>query len=127
MKQHNVGSTLCVLCWMCGLNAVVCLNYWAGVCCLRLTQTSLMSGSCSDTLDASMYRCSNTHIMHHMYHIYYMELISLCINCLQTTFSLNKCEISTVRFLVKPCSAELLQLYFSSFEAGIANPISSFK
>ena len=26
-----------------------------------------------------------------------------------------------------PCPAELLQLYFSSFEAGIANAISSFK
>ena len=26
-----------------------------------------------------------------------------------------------------PCPAELFQLYFSSFEAGIANAISSFK
>ena len=26
-----------------------------------------------------------------------------------------------------PCPAELLQLYFSSFEAGIANAIASFK
>ena len=26
-----------------------------------------------------------------------------------------------------PCPAELFQLYFSSFEAGIANEISSFK
>ena len=26
-----------------------------------------------------------------------------------------------------PCPAELLQLYFSSFEAGIANAISSLK
>ena len=26
-----------------------------------------------------------------------------------------------------PCPAELLQLYFSSFEAGIADAISSFK
>ena len=29
--------------------------------------------------------------------------------------------------IVNPCPAELLQLYFSSFEAGIANAISSFK
>ena len=29
--------------------------------------------------------------------------------------------------LSKPYPAELLQLYFSSFEAGIANAISSFK
>ena len=28
---------------------------------------------------------------------------------------------------INPCPAELLQLYFSSFEAGIANAISSFK
>ena len=28
---------------------------------------------------------------------------------------------------VNTCPAELLQLYFSSFEAGIANAISSFK
>ena len=28
---------------------------------------------------------------------------------------------------VNPCPAELLQLYFSSFEAGIANAISSLK
>ena len=31
------------------------------------------------------------------------------------------------RIRVNPCSAELFQLYFSSFEAGIANAISSFK
>ena len=29
--------------------------------------------------------------------------------------------------ILNPCPAELLQLYFSSFEAGIANAISSFK
>ena len=29
--------------------------------------------------------------------------------------------------LINPCPAELLQFYFSSFEAGIANAISSFK
>ena len=29
--------------------------------------------------------------------------------------------------IINPCPAELLQLYFSSFEAGIANAISSFK
>ena len=28
---------------------------------------------------------------------------------------------------VNPCPAELLQLYFPSFEAGIANAISGFK
>ena len=28
---------------------------------------------------------------------------------------------------INPCPAELLQLYFSTFEAGIANAISSFK
>ena len=28
---------------------------------------------------------------------------------------------------LNPCPAELLQLYFSSFEAGIASAISSFK
>ena len=28
---------------------------------------------------------------------------------------------------LNPCPAELLQLYFSSFEAGIANAIPSFK
>ena len=31
------------------------------------------------------------------------------------------------RLHFNPCHAELLQLYFSSFEAGIANAISSFK
>ena len=29
--------------------------------------------------------------------------------------------------VINPCPAELLQLYFSSFEAGIANAISSSK
>ena len=29
--------------------------------------------------------------------------------------------------ILNPCPAELLQLYFSSFEAGIATAISSFK
>ena len=32
-----------------------------------------------------------------------------------------------VKWKLNPCPAELLQLYFSSFEAGIANAISSFK
>ena len=38
---------------------------------------------------------------------------------------------STIRLagmpVLNPCPAELLQLYFSSFEAGIAYAISSFK
>ena len=29
--------------------------------------------------------------------------------------------------MFNPCPAELLQLYFSSFEAGITNAISNFK
>ena len=36
-------------------------------------------------------------------------------------------EILIVGININPCPAELLQLYFSSFEAGIANAISSFK
>ena len=32
-----------------------------------------------------------------------------------------------LKYCINPCPAELLQLYFSSFEAGIANAISSFK
>ena len=37
-------------------------------------------------------------------------------------------EFSLVRILMlNPCPAELFQLYFSSFEAGIANAIPSFK
>ena len=35
--------------------------------------------------------------------------------------------VSYVWANINPCPAELLQLYFSSFEAGIANAISSFK
>ena len=31
------------------------------------------------------------------------------------------------QFPIYPCPAELFQFYFSSFEAGIANAISSFK
>ena len=37
----------------------------------------------------------------------------------------SKIGSSTER--INPCPAELLELYFSSFEAGIANAISSFK
>ena len=32
-----------------------------------------------------------------------------------------------IHIYINPCPAELFQLYFSSFEAGIANAISSFK
>ena len=39
-----------------------------------------------------------------------------------------KCQERKLYFdYLNPCPAELLQLYFSSFEAGIANAISSFK
>ena len=41
---------------------------------------------------------------------------------------LSEQQISTSALsVVNPCPAELFQLYFSSFEAGIANAISSFK
>ena len=40
-------------------------------------------------------------------------------------FHLSKIAISIRR--INPCPAELFQLYLSSFEAGIANAISSFK
>ena len=33
----------------------------------------------------------------------------------------------SLSYIINPCPDELLQLYFSSFEAGIANAISSFK
>ena len=35
--------------------------------------------------------------------------------------------LNTHFHLINPCPADLIQLYFSSFEAGIANAISSFK
>ena len=36
-------------------------------------------------------------------------------------------NIKRLTIVINPCPAELLQFYFSSFEAGIANAISSFK
>ena len=42
-------------------------------------------------------------------------------------FSLRSILLSMQIVMFNPCPAELLQLYFSSFEAGIANAISSFK
>ena len=36
-------------------------------------------------------------------------------------------SLGTAIVVINPCPAELFQLYFSSFEAGIANAISSYK
>ena len=46
----------------------------------------------------------------------YMIFLSVTIEC-----------ICVIVCMFNPCPAELFQLYFSSFEAGIANAISSFK
>ena len=45
----------------------------------------------------------------------------------QTQVSIIKVTLSIPLKKINPCPAELLQLYFSSFEAVIANAISSFK
>ena len=53
------------------------------------------------------------------------SICNIVIFKLQLTLS----PLSTTKHVVvfNPCPAELLQLYFSSFESGIANAISIFK
>ena len=36
-------------------------------------------------------------------------------------------KMTLIHVIYPPCTAELFQLYFSSFEAGIADAISSYK
>ena len=68
---------------------------------------------------------------HDLKHIYDKQYIGLLNTSCAFSHSKHAAVLAVNTFCmtmeINPCAAELLQLYFSSFEAGIANAISSFK
>ena len=61
----------------------------------------------------------SNHVSKRIFVLMYGYVRNMC-NC-------NGWVIRGCAIIPTPCLAELFQLYFSSFEAGIANAISSFK
>ena len=59
-----------------------------------------------------------------IYHDQAQNIKFLKLKCCLNFFTVGYLQVNKI---VNPCPAELFQLYFSSFEAGIANAISSFK